>query len=100
MSDYQPSIPSRTMMSAEAVHPIQLRVALATPSGWTDAIVTWAAASAAEVRTLDGEIVVIVNPRRDLADLEPGTPVALHRLYGVLATGDSYVGVDATTFRA
>ena len=73
-----------------ALHLIQARLASATPSDWVDAIVEYADAATGVVvlRTVDGgEQVELWSGSGAAADAAPGTPVALHGRYNVLAVG-------------
>lgn len=87
-----------TFDDGQQLHPIIRRAALATPSKWVDALVV----SASE----DGEITLARLAdgttenrwhHKGLGDvLAPGTPVAFHTVYGVLAIGDTLVSVSAS----
>ncbi|MFJ4175098.1 hypothetical protein [Microbacterium sp. NPDC089696] len=72
-----------------ALHLIQARLASATPSDWTDAVVEHADAANGRlvVRTLDGETHDLWNRAGAALEAPVGTPVALHGRYGVLAVG-------------
>ncbi|MCW3494776.1 hypothetical protein [Microbacterium sp. SSM24] len=73
-----------------ALHLIQSRLAAATPSEWSDAIVEHADAASGVVllRTLaDGEPVAVWNGAGAALVLTPGAPVSLHERYHVLAVG-------------
>lgn len=72
-----------------ALHLIQVRLASATPTEWTDAIVASVDAAAGElvVRTLDGESVRLWNAAGAADSVQAGMPVALHARYDVLAVG-------------
>ncbi|TQJ32391.1 hypothetical protein [Microbacterium sp. SLBN-146] len=73
-----------------ALHLIQARLASATPSEWTDAVVEVADPESGQltVRTLDEGIVVeLWNASGAATEAEVGYPVALHSRYGVLAIG-------------
>ena len=73
-----------------ALHLIQSRLASATPSDWSDAIVESADAATGVivVRTLsDAAPVALWSAAGAAADLAPGAPVALHERYHVLAVG-------------
>ncbi|MCU1528810.1 MAG: hypothetical protein JWP75_2573 [Frondihabitans sp.] len=79
------------------LHPIIRRAALATPSQWVDAVVVTASVdgTVSLVRLEDSSPVVLWH-HADLGDIvEPGSPVALHGVYGVLAIGDELVSVRA-----
>jgi hypothetical protein len=70
-----------------ALHLIQARLAAATPSDWTDAVVEAADALRGEVivRTLEGAAVTVWNAAGAATTVAPGDPVALHGRYDVLA---------------
>jgi hypothetical protein len=72
-----------------ALHLIQARLASATPSDWADAIVEASDVRAGFVivRTLSGEEVSLWNGTGAAEVATPGTPVALHDRYHVLAVG-------------
>jgi hypothetical protein len=72
-----------------ALHLIQARLASATPSEWADTIVERADAATGDlrVRTLDGEEWNVWSVQGAALEAEPGSPVALHRRYHVLAVG-------------
>ena len=74
-----------------ALHLIQSRLASATPSDWSDAIVEWVDASSGSivVRGLEegAAPVALWNGAGAALVLAPGTPVALHDRYHVLAVG-------------
>lgn len=72
-----------------ALHLIQARLASATPRDWADAIVdrTDAVTGEVRVRTLDGEEWELWSAQGAALEAEPGSPVALHRAYHVLAVG-------------
>ncbi|KDA06984.1 hypothetical protein DC31_00540 [Microbacterium sp. CH12i] len=72
-----------------ALHLIQARLASATPSEWADSIVeqTDAATGEVRVRTLDGEAWTLWSAQGAALEVQPGSPVALHRRYHVLAVG-------------
>lgn len=79
------------------LHPIQRRLAAATPSRWVDAIagdVTddgWL-----EIRPLDGSPASRVWHHEHLADIvHPGEPVALHGRYHVLVAAAGWLNVAA-----
>lgn len=78
-----------------ALHLIQARMASATPSGWTDAVVESAdpASGVLSLRTLDGDEHALWNSGGAALEANPGTPVALHRAYGVLAVGRAQYNV-------
>jgi len=68
---------------------IRLRLAAATPSGWSDAVVrTIGADGTVELELWESGDVVRVWQHTDLSGLiAPGHPVALHGPYSVLAAG-------------
>lgn len=68
---------------------MRLRLAVAGRRGWVDAIVLAARPDGVvELATLDRGEVVAVWHHADLGEeLPPGTPVAVHEVYGVLAAG-------------
>lgn len=72
-----------------ALHLIQARLAAATPSDWVDGIVEHADAVTGElrVRTLEGEEWALWSAQGAALEAAPGSPVALHRRYHVLAVG-------------
>ena len=73
-----------------ALHLIQARLAAATPSDWADAIVEASDPRSGFliVRTLTGaDPVALWNGSGAAAHAAPGTPVALHERYDVLAVG-------------
>ncbi len=73
-----------------ALHLIQSRLAAATPSDWVDAVVESADPVTGDVvvRTiLDAETVTLWNAAGAGDVVVPGTPVALHARYDVLAVG-------------
>ena len=73
-----------------ALHLIQSRLASATPSDWSDAIVESADAATGVivVRTLADATPIAVWSGAGAAErLAPGSPVALHERYHVLAVG-------------
>ena len=84
-----------------ALHLIQARLASATPREWTDGIVEHADAVTGEVRvrTLDGEEWALWSARGAALEAEPGSPVALHRRYHVLAVGRVRFNVSVTPGR-
>lgn len=81
-----------------ALHLIQARLASATPSEWVDAIVTATDAAAGVVRlfALDGTEYEAWNAGGAALEALPGTPVALHTRYGVLAIGRTQYNVAIT----
>lgn len=79
-----------------ALHLIQSRLAAATPSDWADAIVEASDRRSGFliVRTLGGaEPVALWNGTGAAAHATPGTPVALHERYHVLAVGSARFNV-------
>ena len=79
-----------------ALHLIQARLASATPSDWADAIVEASdeRSGFVIVRTLaDGSPVALWNGTGAAAAAAPGTPVALHERYHVLAVGGARFNV-------
>ena len=80
-----------------ALHLIQARIASATPSEWIDGIVEWADAGNGDlvVRGLDGAAHALWNASGASLEATPGTPVALHARYGVLAIGRTQYNVAA-----
>ena len=78
-----------------ALHLIQARLASATPSDWADAIVAEADARSGfvVVRTLAGEEIALWNGTGAAESAAPGTPVALHERYHVLAVGTARFNV-------
>nr|WP_194416102.1 hypothetical protein [Microbacterium yannicii] len=79
-----------------ALHLIQARLASATPSEWADAIVEESdeRSGFVVVRTLaDGTSIVLWNGVGAAATATPGTPVALHERYHVLAVGGARYNV-------
>lgn len=68
---------------------VQLRLALATPRGWDDALVESADATGwVTLRTLDDDTVRVWNHADLSQTLRAGTPVAVHARYDVLVAGD------------
>jgi len=78
-----------------ALHLIQARIASATPAEWLDALVESADAVTGDlvVRTLDGQEHALWNGSGAALEAAPGTPVALHARYGVLAVGRAQFNV-------
>lgn len=78
-----------------ALHLIQARIASATSSEWIDAIVEQADAATGDlvVRTLDGDAQTLWNASGAALEAIPGSPVALHARYGVLAVGRAQYNV-------
>lgn len=79
-----------TFAPGHAVHLIQTRLASATPSEWLDGIVESVdAEGTVTVRTIaDGAQLLAWNGDGAAALVSPGTPVALHERYHVLAVGE------------
>lgn len=79
-----------------ALHLIQARLAAATPSDWADAIVEASDQRSGFliVRTLTGaDPIALWNGTGAAAHAAPGTPVALHERYDVLAVGGTRFNV-------
>ncbi|WP_158862103.1 hypothetical protein [Leifsonia sp. AG29] len=77
-----------------ALHPIARRAALATPSHWFDAVVVNAGADGwIEVAGLDGGSLRVWHFDDLSTVLTPGSPVAVHTLYGVLAAGGELLNI-------
>ncbi|WP_295014816.1 hypothetical protein [uncultured Microbacterium sp.] len=72
-----------------ALHLIQSRLAAATTAGWADALVTGVdrGQGLIEVRTLDGDALVLWNAGGAALEVAPGQPVAVHTRWDVLAIG-------------
>jgi hypothetical protein len=67
---------------------LQQRLASASPSKWVDAVVEHVGHDGwVGLRGLDEQAIARVWNHAELGALEPGTPVALHALYNVLAVG-------------
>lgn len=82
--------PCSTYAPGHALHLIQSRLAAATPSEWTDAIVEHADARSGVIlaRSLgDGTTVALWNASGAAGALTSGTPVSVHERYHVLAAG-------------
>lgn len=80
--------------SGHSLGTIQLRLAQATPSGWTDHVVADATADGwVTLVDLDGAQTRVWHHADARAELAPGTPVALHARFDVLATGASFRNV-------
>ncbi|WP_261166998.1 hypothetical protein [Microbacterium sp. Marseille-Q6965] len=84
-----------TYAPGHALHLIQARIASATPLEWTDGIVERADAleGTLVVRDLDGDVHELWNAGGAALEAPAGTPVALHRRYGVLAVGRAQFNV-------
>ncbi|MCR2763409.1 hypothetical protein NQ152_07780 [Microbacterium sp. zg.B48] len=92
-----------TFAPGHALHLIQARLASATPSEWVDAIVdsTDAAAGVLVLRTLDGsERIELWSGSGAAQAASPGTPVALHGRYDVLAAGPLRFNVAVSRINA
>ncbi len=79
-----------------ALHLIQARLSSATPTEWVDAVVESADAANGVVvlRTvLDATQIELWSGSGAAADLDAGTPVALHGRYDVLAIGSARFNV-------
>ncbi len=78
-----------------ALHPMRRRLAAATPSKWSDAIVTALGTDGwVEVSSIDGGAVIRLWHHENLATrLQLGDPVALHATYQVLAIGTDWRSV-------
>ncbi|MEV4775855.1 hypothetical protein [Microbacterium sp. LWH12-1.2] len=78
-----------SLAPGHALHLIQARLASATPADWIDGIVESADPVSGDlvVRTLDGQARALWNASGAALEASPGTPVALHARYGVLAVG-------------
>lgn len=81
---------------ATQLHPSRLRAAMATPSSWVDAVIESVddASGTAELvlRELDGAAYRIRAEHLSVNDngVQPGEPVALHPVFGVLAVGGRF----------
>lgn len=75
--------------AGHALHLIQERLAAATPSEWTDALVdtTDAGSGIIVLRGLDGTEHRVWSAAGAALEVEPGLPVALHPRYRVFAVG-------------
>lgn len=75
--------------AGHSVSVIAERVAAATPSKWSDAIVVAAySAGWLELALLTDDSTVVVWNHADLTQsLTPGTPVSLHSVYNLLSDG-------------
>src|SRR5690606_35493916 len=80
-----------TFAPGHALHLIQARMASATPLGWADALVEDADAASGVLilRTLDGEAVTVWIAGGAALEAGSGTPVSIHRDYGLLAIGSA-----------
>jgi hypothetical protein len=80
-----------------ALHLIQARLASATPAEWVDGLVAAvdAASGVIAIATLDGASHTVWNAGGAALEVAPGTPVALHPRYGVLAVGRIQYNVAA-----
>jgi hypothetical protein len=94
--------------AGHVLHPVQARLAAATPSKWIDGIVTAAAVDGwigirpllegqGGAAPLDGpddtDTVWVWNHDDRTAEFATGQPVAVHALYNVLACGRSRISV-------
>ncbi|QAY61789.1 hypothetical protein ET475_08960 [Microbacterium protaetiae] len=81
-----------------ALHLIQARLASATPAEWVDALVTGVDAATGDIRlsALDGAEYNVWNAGGAALEAAPGTPVAVHARYGVLAVGRTQYNVAFT----
>ncbi|WP_456843732.1 nuclease [Cellulomonas sp. P5_C6] len=68
------------------VLPIQEIVATASPSAWLDGLVASRQADELTVVLLDGQVSVLTTS----ASPEPGEPVAVHPVAGVVAIGGAW----------
>lgn len=77
------------------LHPVQRRLAAATPSRWIDAIAGETSPDGwLELRPLDGAPTFRVWHHEHLAGaVHPGAPVAVHPRYHVLASGSEWLSV-------
>jgi hypothetical protein len=84
----------RSDRPGHGLHPMQQRLAAATPSKWLDAIVLGVdEAGFATLATLDGELRRVWHHDGFGGALAPGDPVALHGVYGVVADGAAQFSV-------
>ena len=73
---------------------LQQRLASASPSKWVDAVVEHIGHDGwVTLRTLDDALAARVWNHAELTALTPGSPVALHALYNVLAIGTARFNV-------
>jgi hypothetical protein len=80
-----------------ALHPIARQAAIATPSHWEDAFVVSASEDGwIELADLDGRAIRCWHFDDLRSVLTPGSPVAVHSLYGVLAVDDELLNVSVT----
>lgn len=80
-----------------ALHLIQARLASATPSDWTDAVVSAIDALRGEITVValhDGRSQRVWNASGAAGRIRIGEPVALHERYRVLAVGRDRFNVD------
>lgn len=78
----------RSDRPGHGLHPMQQRLAAATPSKWLDAIVVAVdAAGFGTLATLDGELRRVWHHDAFGGKLAVGDPVALHGIYGIVAAG-------------
>ncbi|WP_226531287.1 DUF1380 domain-containing protein [Microbacterium paraoxydans] len=80
-----------------ALHLIQARIASATSTEWVDGIVEASDPLSGDlvVRALDGAVHALWNAAGAALEAGPGTPVALHARYAVLAVGRTRFNVAA-----
>ena len=79
-----------------ALHLIQSRLASATPSDWSDAIVESADATTGTIVVRDltsAAPITVWNGAGAARVLTPGTPVAVHGRYSVLAVGREHFNI-------
>lgn len=77
-----------------ALHPIARQAAIATPSHWRDAFVVSAREDGwIDLADFDGGTISCWHFDDLRALLTPGSPVAVHSVYGVLAVGDELLNV-------
>jgi hypothetical protein len=79
--------------AGHAVHPMQQRIAAATPAGWVDAIVASVASDGwVSLVALEGGRALRAWTH-ERATLRPGEPVAVHELAELLAAGERRTSV-------
>ena len=79
-----------------ALHLIQSRLASATPSDWSDGIVESADAATGTIVVRDltsAAPITVRNGAGAARALTPGTPVAVHGRYNVLAVGREHFNI-------
>lgn len=80
--------------AGHGLSPLQLRLALATPSAWTDAVVTAVESDGwITLAALTGDTVLVWNHADLTETLVVGEPVALHGRYDVLVAGSRHLNV-------